>query len=124
MNKLLKVFAEAMEELNIDYDFMEWKTTPVPYPYFVGQYFIDNYVAESGATEGQILLVGWDRNSSFIKLVEIDNKVKKYFSEYKKLLGNNSSVSINYVGSSSEYAENNDLRKIEIRLDFNLWEGE
>ncbi len=122
MNDLLKTFAEAMEELNINYDFMEWKTTPVPYPYFVGQYFIDNYVAESGLTEGQILLVGWDRNNSFKKLVEIDNKVKNYFAEYKKVLSNGSSISINYFNSNSEYAESNDLRKIEIRLDFSLWE--
>ena len=50
MDKLLKEFAEAMTKLNINYDFMEWKTTPIPYPYFVGQYFIDNYVAESVLT--------------------------------------------------------------------------
>lgn len=123
MDKLLKVFAEAMNELNINYDFMEWKTTPVPYPYFVGQYFIDNYINESGTTEGQLLLIGWDKNSSFKNLVEIDNKVKKYFSEYRKTLSNGS-VGIHYVGSNSEYAENNNLKKIEIRLDFNLWEGE
>lgn len=123
MNDLLKVFAEAMNELNINYDFMEWKTTPVPYPYFVGQYFIDNYVAESGLTEGQILLVGWDRNNSFKNLVDIDNKVKHYFREYKKVV-NNKSMNINYFQSNSEYAESNNLRKIEIRLDFSLWEGE
>ena len=123
MNDLLKVFAEAMNELNINYDFMEWKTTPVPYPYFVGQYFIDNYVAESGLTEGQILLVGWDRNNSFKNLVDIDNKVKKHFREFRKMV-NNTSMNINYFQSNSEYAESNDLRKIEIRLDFSLWEGE
>lgn len=123
MNDVLKVFAEAMNELNINYDFMEWKTTPVPYPYFVGQYFIDNYVSESGLTEGQILLIGWDRNNSFKNLVDIDNKVKKHFREFRKMI-NNKSMNINYFQSNSEYAESNDLRKIEIRLDFSLWEGE
>ena len=122
MDKLLKVFAEAMAELNINYDFMEWKTTPIPYPYLVGQYFIDDYSSENGTTEGQLLLVGWDRNNSFTNLVEIDNKIKKYFAEYKKVLEDGSSVSINYFNSNSDYAENNNLKKIEIRLDFSLWE--
>lgn len=123
MNRLLNVFAEEMQKLDINYDFMEWKETPIPYPYFVGQYFIDNYEHEKGVTEGQLLLVGWDRNDSFINLVDIDNKVRKHFSEYRRIK-DNASININYLLSNSSYSDNDNLKKIEIRLDFSLWEGE
>ncbi len=122
MNILLKVFAEAMKELEINYDFMEWKTTPVPYPYFVGQYFVDNFVAENNQTEGQLLLVGWDRNESFINLIDIEIELKRYFSDYR-YSENGTSVSINYVGSNSEHYDGDELKKIEMRFDFYLWEG-
>lgn len=122
MNELLKLIAEEMANLNVNYDFMFWKGKPV-YPYCVGQYFITESSAENGKTEIEFWLEAWDRNTSYTNLVDIDTKVRKHFADYRKII-NDIGITISHLNSSLEREENGELRKLQIKLNVVLWEGE
>lgn len=123
MIEVLNIIAKELTSLGINYDLMTWKTTPIPYPYCVGQYFIVDYSAESGKTEVEFLLDAWDRNTSYINLVEIDDKVKKHFGEYRNI-SNGIGMTISYLTSYLEREEDDELKKLQIKLNISFWEGE
>lgn len=123
MKELLKTIADEMKSLGINYDLMTWKETPIKYPYCVGQYFITDNSVESGKTEIEFWLEAWDRNTSYINLVDIDNKVKKHFGDYRKII-NDIGITISYSNSSLEREEDSELKKLQIKLAVVLWEGE
>ncbi len=123
MIELLKTIAEEMTKLDINYDFMTWKQTPVPYPYSVGQYFIEDYSEESHTLEAEFLITAWDRNKSYMRLVELDEKLKNHFRDFRKI-SNKTGMSIVYKSSYPEYDDDDELKKLEVRLEVVLWEGE
>lgn len=123
MIELLSTIAEEMEKLNINYDYGLYKKTPIEYPYMVGKYFPSDFRYEDMTTEGEFLLEAWDRNLSFLNLVELDNKIKKHFGDFKTIK-NNVGISISYFISSLEDSEDGELKKLQIRLEFSYWEGE
>lgn len=123
MKELLKLISDEMSNLGINYDFMIWKQKPVIYPYCVGQYFILDSSAENGKTEIEFWLEAWDRNPSYKNLVDIDEKVRKHFIDYRKII-NGIAITISYLNSSLEREEDDELRKLQIKLSVVLWEGE
>lgn len=122
MKELLKLFSDELEALNINYDYLMWKTTPIPYPYTVGEYYENGYIEEEHKSEGEMLLTVWDRSKTNENLIEINDKVKKHFSDFKKIV-NNTSIHISYSNSLPVLQEAEDLKKQEIRFDIEYWEG-
>lgn len=123
MNELLRLIAGEMTKLGINYDLMTWKETPIKYPYCVGQYFVVDSSAESGKTEIEFWIEGWDRNKSYGNLVDIDTKLRKHFSDYR-MIKNNMAIAISYLNSSLEREEDSELKKLQVKLNVVLWEGE
>lgn len=123
MIELLNVIASELEYLNINYDYGSWKLTPIPYPYVVGKYFPSDYRNEDHTTEGEFMLEAWDRNTSFSRLFELDNKIKNHFRDFRKVQ-NKTGMQISYFISNLEEQDDDELKKLQIRLDFSYWEGE
>lgn len=123
MNEFLKLIANEMTKLGINYDLMVWKETPIKYPYCVGQYFIVDSSAENGKTEIEFWIEGWDRNPSYTNLVDIDTKIRKHFSDYR-MSKDKLAIAISYLNSSLEREEDGELRKLQVKLNVVLWEGE
>lgn len=123
MIELLNVIASEFEKLGINYDYGSWKQTPIPYPYVVGKYFPSDYRNEDHTTEGEFMLEAWDRNNSFSRLVELDNTIKNHFRDFRKVQ-NKTGMQISYFISNLEEQDDDELKKLQIRLDFSYWEGE
>lgn len=123
MKEMLNVIAKQMQLLNINYDFMSWKTSPIPYPYTVGKYFISSYERESGMTSGEFVLTAWDRSQSYFNLVELEQKIKNHFKDFRAI-SNGTGMNLNFYYSSPVEDDTDDFKKIELRLEFSFWEGE
>lgn len=123
MKEVLNVIAVEMANLNINYDFMTWKTKPIPYPYVVGKYFVADASAETGVTELEFWLEAWDRNLSVANLVEIEEKVRKHFNDFR-IVQNGTAIAVSYLTGSPELEEDGELKKMQIKLNISYWEGE
>lgn len=123
MIEFLNTIAEELASIGVDYDYGSWKQQPIPYPYVVGKYFPSDYRNEDHTTEGEFMLEAWDRNNTFSRLVELDNKIKNHFRDFRKVK-NNVGMQISYFISSLEEQDDAELKKLQIRLDFSYWEGE
>lgn len=123
MNELFSTIAEELASIGVNYDYGSWKQQPIPYPYVVGKYFPSDYRDEDRTTEGEFMLEAWDRNNTFSRLVELDNKIKNHFRDFQ-IVKNNVGMQISYFISSLEEQDDAELKKLQIRLDFSYWEGE
>ena len=73
---VLKVIADEMDALGINYDFEEWKGELV-YPYFTGEYQETESLDEDGEQEVQFILNGFARGiTAHADLEEAKNKIK------------------------------------------------
>lgn len=123
MNEIFSTIAEELASIGVNYDYGSWKQQPIPYPYVVGKYFPSDYRDEDRTTEGEFMLEAWDRNNTFSRLVELDNKIKNHFRDFQKVK-NKVGMQISYFISSLEEQDDAELKKLQIRLDFSYWEGE
>lgn len=121
MIELLKVLATEMQALNINYDYVTYKKKPIEYPYCVASVFTSDYAYEDNQTKGEILINAFDRDISYSNLIELEEKIKNKFRDYK-IISNGVAVRINYLGSNVDEQDDELLKKQEIRLDFNYFE--
>ena len=122
MEELLRVISDELEKLEINYDYIEYKTTPYSHPYVVGEYYENNYIDEEHKSEGEILLTIWDKNKSNKNIVDLNVKIKRHFGDFRKI-SNNTTIHISYSNSLPVIQEAENLRKQEVRLDVEYWEG-
>ena len=60
----LKFISDTLTGAGINYEFWEW-TSPVKYPYFVGEYSESEPVNEDGMQESEVILNGFTREAYF-----------------------------------------------------------
>ena len=121
MIELLNILSNEMSNLNINYDYVTYKKKPIEYPYCVSNVFVSDYVDEQRKTKGEIIINAWDRNLSFINLIELEEQIKNNFRSFSKIQ-NGVAVQISYLGSNVDEQDDDLLKKQEIRLEFALWE--
>jgi hypothetical protein len=74
---MLGIFANELKNIGVPYEFMEW-TSPVQYPYFVGEYTETVPTTEDGYESGSLILTGTTKGS-WLELEQIKEKVKNHF---------------------------------------------
>ena len=76
---VLKLIAEEMDALKINYDFEEWKGTP-KYPYVTGEYQEVETLDEDGEGETQFILNVFARGiTAHADMEAVKKKIKKHF---------------------------------------------
>lgn len=121
MKELLNVMSDIMKELNLNYDYLELKSK-LKYPYVVGEYYENEYIEESYCSKGEFLLTIWDKNLSSINVIEINQKIKKKFADLK-IIKNSTAISLSYSNSLPVLQDIDNLKKQEIRIDVQYFEG-
>lgn len=121
----LKIISDAMSEIGLNYQFMEWNSKPA-YPYFTGEYQETEPMNEDGMQETTFILTGHSRGASGARLVleEAKKKIKEYFPmvEGKTVITDSgSAVAIFYANSSPVPSVVGDLKKIQINLAIKEW---
>lgn len=119
----LKVIAEQMEAIGIPYEFGQW-SSPIQYPYFVGEFTEEPTMTEDGLEETTVLLTGFHRGNS-IDLEAAKNKIKRHFPSFYGLRTQTDSGTIAVFFDGSFYIPSGeaDLKKVQINLKIKEWKG-
>lgn len=121
---VLKVIADEMDALGINYDFEEWKGELV-YPYFTGEYQETESLDEDGEQEVQFILNGFARGiTAHADLEEAKNKIKKHFPSIggRLAITEESRVAIFYANTLGNLPTGDaELKRIQINLKIKEW---
>ena len=117
---LLNFINEKMEELNINYEFGQWSTDPVPDPYFVGEYTESETLEreESGLQDGTFIITGTSR--SWLLLEQAKEKIEKNISQ-TAILPNGNGIAIFYAGALIIPTGDSELKRIQININTKEW---
>ncbi len=120
----LKFINEQMGKISVPYEFGEW-TSPVQYPYIVGEITNEPTMTEDGAETSTLILTGWHRGT-FNDLEKIKDKIKKHFHPVFGLRGDTDSGSIAVFFDSAFPVPSGEaeLKKIQINLKIKEWKGD
>lgn len=121
MKSVLKFITNEMKQLNIPYDFEEWKKDLI-FPYFVGEINETPTLDEDGQSQYQFILTGTDEET-ITNMLSINEKLKnKYKYGYKTLLDNGSGIVITYDNMLLIPSLDDNIRRIQINLKIKIWE--
>ena len=112
----LKFINEQMTAIAVPYEFGEW-TSPVVYPYGVGEITEDPITTEDGEEQSTMLLTFFHRGN-MIDLLAIKEKIKKHFSPIYGLRAQTEggAIAVFYDGFFPVPSGEADLKKIQINL--------
>ena len=112
----LKFINEQMDIISVPYEFGEW-SSPVIYPYGVGEITEYPITTEDGVEESTMLLTFFHRGK-MIDLLEIKEKIKKHFHPIYGLRGDTEggAIAVFYDGFFPIPSGEADLKKIQVNL--------
>lgn len=118
----LKIISDAMEEIHLNYEFMEY-ASDIVYPYFVGEYQETEPLSEDGLQECTFILTGFSR-TTWLALEEAKSKIENYFNKVtgKTVIAESgNAVAIFYSTSFPVQTGDAELKKIQINLTVKEW---
>ena len=118
----LKIIADAMKELGLNYRLMEWKTKP-SYPYFTGEYQESEPTTEDGFQEATFILNGFTRGS-WDALEDAKESIQNYFNKVSGktvIADDGSAVAVFYLTSTVIPTGDAELKRIQINLEIKEW---
>lgn len=120
----MQFIAEQMAAIGIPYEFMEW-TSPVIYPYFVGEFTEQEPTTEDGAEFSTMILTGFHRGGS-TALLQAQAKIKKHFDPINGLRAQTESgaIAVFYGGAFFIPTGEANLKRIQINLTIKEWKGD
>ena len=120
---VLKLVSDAMNSLDLEYDFGTYKKNPVVYPYFVGEYQETESTTEDGLQETTFLMTGFSRDS-WLTLETAKEKIENYFNHVSGktvITDNGSAVAVFYGYSLVVPTGDAELKSIQINLKTKEW---
>lgn len=116
----LKFISDQLEALNINYQFGEWTTDPVPDPYFVGEYTEPDSLTkdEDGFQEITFMLTG--TGTTWIGLEQAKAAIETNIST-TAILPNGNGIAVFYSGSLIVPTGDAELKRIQINLTIKEW---
>ncbi|BBK61846.1 hypothetical protein A9CBEGH2_07860 [Amedibacterium intestinale] len=114
----LKYINDILSTLT-NYEFGQWTSTPVPNPYFVGEYNEVGSDTEDGRFETTFILTGTTRGS-WLELESVKEKIEKALNK-TAILPNGNGIAVFYVNSFIVPVDNAELKRIQINLQIQEW---
>ena len=124
----LKIIADAMSDMELNYDFMEWTSEP-SYPYFTGEYQEVPTMSEDGEQETSFILNGFARDvgedkTAYLELENAKEKIAAYFSKVSGktvITDKGSVVAVFYANSLVIPTGDAELKRLQINLTIKEW---
>ena len=119
---LKKMINSAMNEMGLNYAFMEWNAMP-DYPYFVGEYTEFEPMTEDGLQDKTFILTGFTRGT-WGELDAAKKKIEQHFSKVngKTAIGaDGSALAVFYSTAFPVRTGDAELKKIQIELKVKEW---
>lgn len=113
---------ELVDNLKLNYCFKKYNKPKVTYPYVIGEYIETSKTNEDNRKTGQIILSIFTRNS-ILEIEKVADKIESQFQFFCKDK-RKSIVSIEYSNRIQNDTNDDEIKKLEIYLDFNKWKGE
>ena len=119
--RTLKLIADAMNSLEIPYEFIEFTSEPKNY-YFVGEYTESESLTEDGLQESTFILTGTTTDGTWLDLENAKSKIKKFFNSISGYVATDQKggVAIFYSNSFPIPTES-DFKRIQINLKIKEW---
>ena len=116
----LKYISDQLQALNVNYQFGEWTTDPVPDPYFVGEYTEPDSSTknEDGYQEITFMLTG--TGTTWIDLETAKETIESNISK-TAILPNGNGIAVFYSGSLIIPTDDAELKRIQINLTIKEW---
>ena len=119
LNLIDKVLADA----GINYEFGQWSTSPIPSPYFIGEFTDFESVNEDGMQQTAFLLTGTSKNN-WLELMQAKEKIEELFPSDGGMVVNissGSSVAIFFDSALNIPTDTMELKRIQINLTVKEW---
>jgi hypothetical protein len=118
----LSFINSCLDELGIQYQFMEWTSTPIPDPFWVGEYTEVEPLNEDGLEESTFILTGTTRNK-YIELESVKQKLKEYFPTQGKtaILESGSGIAVFYSDSHPVPSIQEGIHRFQVNLKIKEW---
>lgn len=124
--EILKVIAQEMASMGINYYYMVNDSETVTYPYVTGEYNEYQYTFEDRSTVGELLFDVWTKGSE-LSLLAVKDLIKDKFSNYQIAVADETkkmSLSLAYLSKMPRRTDVEGLKRLEIRLQVNYWESD
>ena len=120
---LLGTIKKELNNINVPYEFMRW-TSPVQYPYFIGEYTETSTEVEDGSREYTIMLTG-TTTGSWLELENYRAKIEDHFPSVGglRITTDKGVMVIFYDNSLPVDTGQTDLKRIQINLQIKAWKG-
>lgn len=119
----LKFIKEQMDMISVPYEFGEW-SSPVVYPYTVGEITEDPIVTEDGLEESTLLLTVFHRGK-YVDMETVKATIKKHFDPRFGLRAatDGGSIAVFYDGAMYIPTGEADLKRMQINIKIKEWKG-
>lgn len=120
----LKFINEQLAVIAVNYEFGEW-TSPVTYPYWVGEITEEPTTTEDGSEQSTLILNGFHRGS-YIDLELAKEKIKKRFPTIHGLRAKTDigSIAVFFDGAFYVPTGEADLKRMQINIKIKEWKGD
>lgn len=117
---VLGVIDSEMTALGLDYELNE-HTSPVTYPYWVGEYTDTEGINEDGLEPGDLILTGFTRGT----LQELETQKELLKSTYKhgKVVKTTEGACLISFSGAFNIPQESDLKKCQVTLNIKYWKG-
>lgn len=119
MIETIKFMNSELEKIGLNYQFDEWKSSPIPNTYWVGEYN-EAGEADDGSDETTFILTGTTTQSRLILEVQKD-MIKKHFDKLTAILDSGSGVAVDYSNAFPVPTGTEDIRRVQINMTIKEW---
>lgn len=116
----LKLIAENLADIGVNYEFGEWSSDIVKYPYWVGSYTESESMTEDGLQETTFTLDGFSKNS-WLEIQRDKEKIEKLFSNLTAITESGSGVAVLYANAMNIPTGDSAFKRIQINLSVKEW---
>lgn len=123
LKETLKLISDAMESMQIPYEYAEWASAELPSPFFVGEYQEIEPLNESGLQENLFILTGTSRNT-WAELEDAKEKIAAYFNKVSGrtvITASGAAVAVFYSNGLVVPTGDAELKRIQINLEVKEW---
>jgi hypothetical protein len=121
MKAVLRAMNHLMGSMEIPYEFESW-TGRHTYPYWVGEYYGDTEMDESGFSRHAPILSGFSRAEEYTELADDAERIRRKLFFGHSAVFDGTRVTI-FVQDIRSVPQQDDLRRIDITLRVLAWEG-
>lgn len=130
MKKILKLIADEMKSIGINYHFQVNKKSPPTYPYFVGELLPVDPTTEDGMKEFTLVLDGFNRKTAanegtLFQLLEEAEKIEEHFPQVEGLTAivKNQAIAVFYTRCQPVDSGDEQMERVQVNLSIKTWKG-